>query len=371
MQFYMSLSVILGIFVALILLLSAVSVKVVHRRRDTYYLVYRVVVAADVSLILCAMAAAACAAGQIHLYGLGDIGAIVVFGSVVFVASVVPAFAIGLMFRKGRIDVLSVGKDAGRAGAPIAMLLLLLAIFSVSVYKFAGVMGAPNDVRLIVLLFTGCMTPFLWTAVSPLFIEATHSTSAFYITEALPEAMRLLATVNLDLNAVRVIEDDGGRYSAFVCGILPEVRRVFFTRTLVAALDTSDTVAILGHELAHLKLGHSIKMMVANLAALLAMGLLFTFIGIAAYGISLPLPLGVGASMLCFLASRLLLIYPLSRRFEKEADLLASSWMSNAESVGNALQSHASFAGLGNRRLMWRWLDSHPSLAERLNYLKR
>jgi len=158
---------------------------------------------------------------------------------------------------------------------------------------------------------------------------------------------------------------------AAVAGLAAPVRYILLTDTLLERLGPQEVEAVLGHELGHVRRRH------IPYYVLFAVG----FIALAVVadiwlGGALPEPSlspGAEASLLDLLVAVVLvgaywgvLFGWLSRRFEREADLVAADMVGDAEVFAQALERIARINGRPLERPGWR----HFSIAERTRFVR-
>ena len=163
----------------------------------------------------------------------------------------------------------------------------------------------------------------------------------------------------------------GGLANAAVAGLAAPVRYILLTDTLLERLGPQEVEAVLGHELGHVRRRH------IPYYVLFAVG----FIALAVVadiwlGGALPEPSlspGAEASLLDLLVAVVLvgaywgvLFGWLSRRFEREADLVAADMVGDAEVFAQALERIARINGRPLERPGWR----HFSIAERTRFVR-
>jgi Zn-dependent protease with chaperone function len=164
----------------------------------------------------------------------------------------------------------------------------------------------------------------------------------------------------------------GGLANAAVAGLTTGVRHILLTDTLLERLEPEEVEAVLGHELGHVLRHH------LSSYALFAVG----FIALALLGdvlaggtLSEPsLTAGPGAGLLDLVVSGAVIAFYwgvlfgwLSRRFEREADLVGGEMVGNPEILAGALEKIAQLNGRPRDRSGWRDF----SVANRSDFLRR
>lgn len=145
-------------------------------------------------------------------------------------------------------------------------------------------------------------------------------------------------------------------------------KSIFISDYLLQEMGPREVDTIVAHELAHAKRGHVVKK-----AALIAPPILIEINLLAGYFITQsPLMLAAFFGVVVFeLGEMPLLIMPLSRRFETEADLLAVDATGDAEAAASAL-GRLRELGRAQRTSKRRWwLNSHPTFETRIEDIRR
>jgi Zn-dependent protease with chaperone function len=160
----------------------------------------------------------------------------------------------------------------------------------------------------------------------------------------------------------------GGTANAFVAGLLPWRRPVFFTESLLAGMEGEEVEAVLAHEVMHVRRGHlQVYMMLAASFAFLS-GALESRLG--AWPVWAGLLAGIGGALLFWAG----IFGFLSRRFETEADLGA------ARALAGPGGGYGGAALMSRALLRVAWLNGalpetpslrHFSIARRIELLAR
>jgi len=163
----------------------------------------------------------------------------------------------------------------------------------------------------------------------------------------------------------------GGLANAAVAGLAAPVRYILLTDTLLERLEPQEVEAVLGHELGHVRRRH-IPCYVLFAVGFVSLAVLADF---SLEG-SLPEPTlsaGAGASLLDLAVTGLivgaywgLLFGWLSRRFEREADLVAADVAGSGEVFARALEKIAYLNGRSPEKPGWR----HFSISTRAQFLR-
>jgi Zn-dependent protease with chaperone function len=143
--------------------------------------------------------------------------------------------------------------------------------------------------------------------------------------------------------------------NAFIAGLVPRFRYVFFTDALIGQLHPAEVEAVLAHEIGHAQCRHLRWLGVLSLGYLAVAA---TFAEWAA---------GAGPLLQAVVAAGLLtgwwggVFGYLSRRFETEADLYGARLLGDPWLFAATLERVGALAGAARSRGGWR----HPSIAER------
>ncbi|MCF8062003.1 MAG: M48 family metallopeptidase [Deltaproteobacteria bacterium] len=222
----------------------------------------------------------------------------------------------------------------------------------------------------------------LMLVLYPLVIAPLFNTFTPVEDRELAERIRSMASEQ-GVNVEEIVQMDAGRRSrhtnAYFTG-LGRVKRIVLYDTLLQAHDQDELLAVLAHEMAHLKMGHVWKRVLlfgaASLVLLFAASLLirwepiyqaFAFSGTPLYaGLFLA---GVIWEPAGFFLSPLSMA--VSRRFERQADRFVLDRTGGGEALARALERMAgdNLANLHPHPLYVRFHYSHPPLVERIRAL--
>jgi len=224
----------------------------------------------------------------------------------------------------------------------------------------------------------------LLMVIAPYLIEPLFFKFEPLQVEGLEEQIRrMLERTGLALKKVLVVDASkrSGHSNAYFTGLGRQKRVVLFD-TLIEQLSQQELLAVLAHELGHMKKKHIVKRMV-----LMALAALFYcwLIHILIYWPGLPQLVGMGQAsfyarvvILFFLSG--ILTFPLtplsswlSRRDEYEADRFAVALHGNGEDLATALvkMSKENLANLHPHPLYARFYYSHPPVVTRIARLRR
>ena len=151
---------------------------------------------------------------------------------------------------------------------------------------------------------------------------------------------KLISAIDMDIAAETLYTIKSRTANAMVIGLFRKNRYIFFTDKLLEKMNEEEILAIFAHELAHVRHRHLPKMLLATFMWICGMQVFMYLIDFNAYLNALDesfkmwaygLINGVNVWLLMFLV-----LYPLSRRNEYEADATAAKW-----GGGGALQTRA------------------------------
>ena len=231
---------------------------------------------------------------------------------------------------------------------------------------------------LVVAVFTLCLQFLAPVVLLPLFNRFTPLADG-----ELKEAILTYARQQ-DFPVQGIYTMDGSRRSkrlnAFFTG-LGRLRRIVLFDTLLAAMNSEETVAILAHEMGHFKKRHIQKMM---LASMLQSGLLLFLLSFFLHNAGLSAAFSMehvstyaGLVFFAFLYAPISLLLSLfgnilSRRYEYEADRFAvrSSGLSDALIMALKKLCRENLANLTPHPLQVLFHYSHPPVLERIRAIR-
>ncbi len=182
---------------------------------------------------------------------------------------------------------------------------------------------------------------------------------------------KLIAATGMDITAETLYAMKGRTANAMVSGLFRRARYIFFTDKLLASMDEEEILAIFAHEMAHIRHRHMPKMLLATILWICVIQVFLYLIDFNAHYSVLDESVktwasgligGVNVWLLMFLV-----IFPLSRRNEYEADATAARWV-GAELYSRALyRLHQLNDRLKPPRKLFTKLLTHPTLQNRLD----
>lgn len=164
--------------------------------------------------------------------------------------------------------------------------------------------------------------------------------------------------------------------NAGMAGLLPKSRYIFMTDSLLSNLDIDEIEAIVAHEFGHIKYKHVLAYMLFSFGYLIFFTFLYAIFYPVIKGIQLntilSALLGALATLLVFFTYFVFIFRYFSRKFERQADLYATSIIGDPESFKNALIKVASINYMPIQ--IPRFVEifrTHPSVYERLRLVDR
>lgn len=181
---------------------------------------------------------------------------------------------------------------------------------------------------------------------------------------------KLIATTGMDITAETLYAIKGRMANAMVSGLFRKARYIFFTDKLLESMDEEEILAIFAHEMAHIRHRHMPKMLLATILWICVIQVFLYLVDFNAHYSVLDESVkmwasgligGVNVWLLMFLV-----IFPLSRRNEYEADATAARWV-GVELYSRALyRLHQLNDRLKPPRKFYTKLLTHPTLQYRL-----
>lgn len=180
----------------------------------------------------------------------------------------------------------------------------------------------------------------------------------------------LISVTGMDIRAEKIYAIKGKKANAVVSGLFRKAQYIFFTNRLLERMSEGEIMAALAHEIAHGRHRHMPGIFLVLLLWTLAIQVFLSLIDYYAYFDSLEEPwkmwvyLGINLANIYLLM--FLVLFPLSRRNEYQADATAAHW------VGTDLYKQALYRlyqlndQLKPPRKFLAKLGTHPTLQERL-----
>lgn len=181
---------------------------------------------------------------------------------------------------------------------------------------------------------------------------------------------RLISVTGMDIRAERLYAIKGRTANAVVAGLFRKAQYIFFTNKLLDRMAEGEIMAVLAHELAHARHRHMPRMFLVLLLWTLGVQVFFWLIGFHAYFESIEEPWKMWVYLGTNLANVYLLIFlvlfPLSRRHEYQADTTAARWVGISQYKQFLRRLHQLNDQPKTPRKFLAKLGTHPTLQERL-----
>jgi STE24 endopeptidase len=182
---------------------------------------------------------------------------------------------------------------------------------------------------------------------------------------------RLRETSGMAIGPVYRVPSPDNVANAMVSGVLPGARYIFVTEALLREATPDEVMAIIAHEMAHIKHRHLVSRLVWSAPGILAGALLMAGTGYALHRLKLdggPVPVVVTA-MASWLLLNLLSTLPSARRDEREADRTAAQWVGRDLYASALRRLYSANKASSELNRIEGVLSTHPSLRERLDSL--
>ena len=186
---------------------------------------------------------------------------------------------------------------------------------------------------------------------------------------------KLISAIDMDIAAETLYSIKSRTANAMVTGLFRKNRYIFFTDKLLAKANEEEILAIFAHELAHVRHKHLPKTLLATIMWVCGMQVLLYLMDFSAYFEALDesykmwtygLLNGVNVWLLMFLV-----LYPLSRRNEYEADATAANWVGTELYKRALYRLHQVNDNLKPPPRFAKVLMTHPTMQNRLDRVSR
>ncbi|MCY3772848.1 MAG: M48 family metalloprotease [Gemmatimonadetes bacterium] len=182
---------------------------------------------------------------------------------------------------------------------------------------------------------------------------------------------KLIASTGMDIAAENLFTIKSRTANAMVTGLFQKNRYIFFTDKLLAKVNEEEILAIFAHELAHIRHRHLPKMLLATFMWICGMQVFMYQVDFNAYFDALDESFKLWAYSIINVVNvwilMFLVLYPLSRRNEYEADATAAGWV-GVECYSRALyRLHQVNESLKPPPRFAKVLLTHPTMQNRLD----
>ncbi len=185
----------------------------------------------------------------------------------------------------------------------------------------------------------------------------------------------LISVTGMDIRADKIYAINSKTANAVVSGLFRKAQCIFFTKRLLERMSQGEIMAALAHELAHARHRHMPMIFLVLLIWTLVFQVFLSLIDYYAYFDSLEesweiwVILGINAANLYLLM--FLVLFPLSRRNEYQADATAALWVGTGLYKQTLYRLHQINDQLKPPRKFVAKLGTHPTLKERVERVGR
>ena len=181
---------------------------------------------------------------------------------------------------------------------------------------------------------------------------------------------RLVSVTGMDIRAEKIYAIKGKTANAVVSGLFRKAQYIFFTDKLLERMSEGEIMAALAHELAHGRHRHMPWMFLVLLLWTLAVQVFLSLIDYYAYfesiGESWKMWVFSGINLVNIYLLMLLVLFPLSKRNEYQADGTAALWVGIGLYKQALYRLHQINDQLKPPRKFLAKLGTHPTMQERL-----
>ena len=186
---------------------------------------------------------------------------------------------------------------------------------------------------------------------------------------------RLTSVTGMDIRAERLYAIKGRTANAVVAGLFRKAQYIFFTNKLLERMTEGEIMAVLAHELAHARHRHAPRMFVVLLLWTLGVQVFLSLIGYHAYFQTIEESWKMwvygGTNALNVYLLLFLVLFPLSRRHEYQADATAARWVGISRYKQFLRRLYQLNDQMKPPRKVLAKLCTHPTLQERLERVGR
>lgn len=181
---------------------------------------------------------------------------------------------------------------------------------------------------------------------------------------------RLIPVTGMDIRPEKIYAIKGRTANAAMSGLFRKAQYIFFTHKLLERMNEEEISAVFAHELAHVKHKHMPRMLLAVLLWMCVVQVFLRLTALNAYFETIDeywqMWASGGLTVVNFYLLVLLVLFPLSRRHEYQADATAARWV-GIDCYKKALyRLHHLNDRLKPPRKILTKLGTHPTVQERL-----
>lgn len=184
---------------------------------------------------------------------------------------------------------------------------------------------------------------------------------------------QLKSVAGMDIRPDRIYAIKGKTANAVVAGLFRKAQYIFVTNRLLERMAEGEIMAVLAHELAHRRHRHILRYWLTIMLWVLGVQVLFWLIDYHAYFESLPeswkLWVYSGVNLVNIYLLMFLVLFPLSRRYEYQADATAARWVGVSRYKQFLHRVHQLNDQLKPPRKILAKLGTHPTLQERVEHV--
>ena len=186
---------------------------------------------------------------------------------------------------------------------------------------------------------------------------------------------RLRTATGMDIRPDRIYAIKGKTANAVVAGLFRKAQYIFVTNRLLERMTEGEIMAVLAHELAHGRHRHSLRFWLVIMLWVLGVQVLLWLIDYHAYFDALEeywkLWVYGGVTFANIYLLMFLVLFPLSRRHEYQADATAARWVGVSRYKQFLHRLHQLNDQLKPPRKILAKLGTHPTLQERVEHVGR